>query len=263
MLENLHAKFVFLFTILISCFCLSQEHPSVMSFSPENYGAENQNWDITQTENQFMYFANNSGLLEYNGSKWTLYPVPDNQINNSIVRSVKAIGNKIYSGSYMDFGVWERDNLGVLKYESIAVKLGIDIKDDEQFWNIEVVDNWILFQSLSSIYLIDLKRSSYKIINSDYEIWNSINVDGIIYFAKKNNGIYKIINGDVVLVSDDPKLINSKLVGISKFNELLVFITSNNGILYFENNKLVKWDLDKNIDLSKVSIYSSNQLADD
>ena len=81
--------------------------------------------------------------------------------------------------------------------------------------------------------MIDLKRSSYKIINSDYEIWNSFNVDGIIYFAKKNNGIYKIINGDVVLVSDDPKLINSKLVGISKFNELLVFITSTNGILYF------------------------------
>jgi hypothetical protein len=212
MLQDLHTKIVFLFTFLISFFCLSQEHPSVMSFSPENYKAENQNWDITQTENQFMYFANNSGLLEYNGSKWTLYPVPDNQINNSIVRSVKAIGNKIYSGSYMDFGVWERDNLGVLKYESIAVKLGIDIKDDEQFWNIEVVDNWILFQSLSRIYLIDLKRSSYKIINSDYEIWNSFNVDGIIYFAKKNNGIYKIINGDVVLVSDDPKLINSKLV---------------------------------------------------
>ena len=263
MLENLHAKFVFLFTILISCFCLSQEHPSVMSFSPENYGAENQNWDITQTENQFMYFANNSGLLEYNGSKWTLYPVPDNQINNSIVRSVKAIGNKIYSGSYMDFGVWERDNLGVLKYESIPVKLGIDIKDDEQFWNIEVVDNWILFQSLSRIYLIDLKKSSYKIINSDYEIWNSFNVDGIIYFAKKNNGIYKIINGDVVLVSDDPYLINSKLVGISKFNELLVFITSTNGILYFEKNKLVKWKLDNKIDLSKVSIYSTNQLSDD
>lgn len=263
MLQDLLTKIVFLFTFLISSFCLSQEHPSVMSFSPENYKAENQNWDITQAENQFMYFANNSGLLEYNGSKWTLYPVPDNQINNSIVRSVKAIGNKIYSGSYMDFGVWERDNLGVLKYESIAVKLGIDIKDDEQFWNIEVVDNWILFQSLSSIYLIDLKRSSYKIINSDYEIWNSFNVDGIIYFAKKNNGIYKIINGEVVLVSDDPKLINSKLVGISKFNELLVFITSNNGILYFENNKLAKWDLDKNIDLSKVSIYSSNQLADD
>ena len=234
MLQDLHTKIVFLFTFLISFFCLSQEHPSVMSFSPENYKAENQNWDITQTENQFMYFANNSGLLEYNGSKWTLYPVPDNQINNSIVRSVKAIGNKIYSGSYMDFGVWERDNLGVLKYESIAVKLGIDIKDDEQFWNIEVVDNWILFQSLSKIYLIDLKKSSHK-----------------------------IINGEVVLVSDDPKLINSKLVGISKFNELLVFITSNNGILYFENNKLAKWDLDKNIDLSKVSIYSSNQLADD
>ena len=72
----------------ISLIAYSQENPIVMSFTPETYGAESQNWGITQTDNEFMYFANNSGLLEFNGSSWKLYPVPDNQINNSIVRSV-------------------------------------------------------------------------------------------------------------------------------------------------------------------------------
>ena len=261
---NLYIRFVFFILIFLNGYCLfSQEHPSVKSFSPENYGAENQNWDITQTDNQFMYFANNSGLLEFNGSKWTLYPVPDNQINNSIVRSVKAIGDKIYSGSYMDFGVWEYDNYGVLQYQSIPLELGIEIDDDEQFWNIEVVGNWILFQSLSRIYLIDIINNSVKIIESDYEIWNSFDVNGIVYFVKKNKGIYKIINGEVTLFSNSPKLVNSKLVGIFKLNDKLLFITANKGVLSFEDDKISNWKLGEDIDLSKFSIYSSNQLNDD
>ena len=79
-------SFQYIFLFLFNAWVFAQEHPSVMSFAPDSYAAENQNWDIAQTDNQFMYFANNSGLLEFNGSKWALYPIPYNQINNSIVR---------------------------------------------------------------------------------------------------------------------------------------------------------------------------------
>lgn len=67
--------FQFLFVFIFSAWAFAQEHPTVMSFAPDNYAAENQNWDITQTDNQFMYFANNSRLLEFNGSKWAELPL--------------------------------------------------------------------------------------------------------------------------------------------------------------------------------------------
>ena len=143
----------------------------LMSYHPE------------KSDNQFMYFANNSGLLEFNGSKWALYPIPYNQINNSIVRSVKAIGNLVYSGSYMDFGVWKKNKFGILEYESIPDKLGIDIQQEEQFWNIEVIDNSILFQSLSRIYLINLFNNNVTIIESEEEIWNTFYIEDTVYFA--------------------------------------------------------------------------------
>ena len=254
--------FLFVFTLAFGALVFPQEHPLVMSYAPENYGAENQNWDIAQTDNQFIYFANNAGLLEFNGSKWTLYPVPDNHINNSIVRSVKAIGDKIYSGSYMDFGVWQQNIKGSLEYESIPSKLGFEVVEEEQFWNIEAVDNWILFQSLSRIYLIDIENNDVKIIESNEEIWNSFNVDGIVYFAKKNKGLYKIVNGDVVLVSQDPRLLSSRLVGISKHKDKHLFITRNNGILFLKDKSLKQWRLNPSLKLDKVAIYSAVQLND-
>jgi hypothetical protein len=54
---------------------------------------------ISQDQNHYVFFANNEGLLEYNCSNWKLYPSP----NETIIRSVKVI-NKVYTGSYMEFG---------------------------------------------------------------------------------------------------------------------------------------------------------------
>lgn len=243
---------------ILSLPVVAQEHPPVMTYSPDDYGAENQNWSITQTDNQTMYFANNSGLLEFNGSKWTLYPVPD----NSIVRSVKASGSKIYSGSYMDFGVWTKNTSGTLGYQSLVKSLDVEVLEEEQFWNIEILDNWILFQSLSRIYLIDAETKAIKIINSDHEIWNLFNVDGIIYFAKRNKGIYKIVNGEVILVSEDPNLTSSKLVGISIFDDTTVYITSKAGLFYIEDNATKPWQFDSKLKLKELSIYCANQLND-
>jgi hypothetical protein len=81
---------------LICCCVFSQELPPIVKYAPFTYGAGNQNWMISQDENHYLFFANNEGLLEFNGSNWELYPSP----NETILRSVKVIGNKIYTGSY-------------------------------------------------------------------------------------------------------------------------------------------------------------------
>ncbi|MGC6526270.1 MAG: triple tyrosine motif-containing protein [Flavobacteriaceae bacterium] len=250
--------FITIFLLHFIIFLNAQEHPPVLAFLPETYGAENQNWSVTQTEDQKMYFANNSGLLEFNGSKWKRYSVPD----NSIVRSVKADGMKIYSGSYMDFGLWEQNKFGILEYQSLVEKLNLSILEEEQFWNIEILDDWILFQSLSRIYMINRDSNETKIIESDYEIFNIFNVNGIIYFAKRNNGIYKIVNGDEVLVSNHPKLNSSRLVGISNIDNNLLFITADNGFYFIENNILKPWIIDLGVDFDELTIYSSTQLND-
>lgn len=234
----------------------AQEHPPVMAFPPEVYSAANQNWGITQTDDQKMYFANNSGLLEFNGSKWTLHPVPD----NSIVRSVQADEQRVYTGSYMDFGYWEHDHFGTLKYQSLVKAYDLSILEEEQFWNIQILDDWILFQSLSRIYMIDRVSNQTRIIESDHEIWNIFNVDGIIYFAKKNKGIYKIVNGAEVLVSNDPKLTSSRLVGISNIDNNVLFITAHHGFYFINNNSVRPWNL--NLDVSDLTIYSAKQLND-
>ena len=146
--------------LLFSVKLLAQELPPIVKYSPSVYAAGNQNWMISQDKNQYIYFANNDGLLEFNGSNWTLYKSP----NETIIRSVRVIGDKIFSGCYMEFGFWNKQNDGRLKYTSLSQKIKTKILDDEHFWDILKFDQWVLFQSLNRIYVYDTKLNKFSII---------------------------------------------------------------------------------------------------
>ena len=249
--------FFFCFQLLLtSVFIVGQELPPIENYSSKIYGGENQNWSVSQSEHKFIYIANNSGLLEFNGSKWRLYPSP----NNTILRSVNAVNNKIYTGAYMEFCFWEKNNFGNLEYTSLSEKLKESLIE-EDFWNIIDFDKWILFQSLNRIYIYNTLDESFKIITSETQLPKAFKVDDSIYFQKMGKGVFKIENGESVLVSEDSMLKNKILVNIFKSDEKILYQTQNSGFYYLTENGIKKWDIKSNPLISSISVYSSLQLA--
>ena len=244
---------LFLATIFVN----AQELPPIENYAPEIYGAENQNWSISQSEDNYIYVANSSGLLEFNGAKWKLYPTP----NKSSLRSVNVIGERIYTGCYMEFGYWKKNDFGNLIYFSLSKKLKEPLLEEE-FWNIVKFDNWVLFQSLHRIYIYNTVDESFNSINSNTNLPKVFKVDASIYFQKMNDGLYKIENGNPVLISNHPILQNNILVNIFSVDKKILFLTQEKGFYFFEGEKLSKWDFPANDDISSMSVYSSLQLAD-
>ena len=140
----------------------SQELPPIVKYPQSAYLAGNQNWMITQDKMHSVFFANNEGLLEFNGANWILYPSP----NETILRSVYAIDDKIYTGCYMEFGFWKRQANGLLHYTSISKNIEKKLIEDEHFWNIVNIDNWVLFQSFNRIYAYDVKKNTISFIEN-------------------------------------------------------------------------------------------------
>ncbi len=237
-------------------FIRAQELPPINVFSPKEYGAENQNWSISQSIDNYIYVANNKGLLEYNGAEWRLYSTP----NETIMRSVTVIDDKIFTGFYMDFGYWIKDEKGTLQYNSIAIKNNIPLLEDEQFWNIIESDGWVLFQSLNRIYLYNLKDNTYKIIESNAQITKIIKVNNTIYFQKFKKGIYTIENGVAKLISESEELINSKLVNVYIKDNKTLFLTQHNGFYFIDDKGVEKWNISADNIISINTIYSSIQL---
>jgi len=234
----------------------AQEIPPIVSYSTEDYNAENQNWAISQADNKFIYVANNKGLLEFNGAKWKLYPSP----NETIMRSVEIDGGRIYSGCYMEFGYWQRDDYGNLVYTSLSKEFEGKLIEDEQFWNIIALGDYIIFQSFNRIYIYNKVSNTFKTIDSDTTITKMAEVNGKILFQKLNQGVYEIINGEAELFLDDETLKSAYVVNFFQKGDHLLLITQYQGMLIYDGSTISNWQIPNSDALSDVSIYSGIKL---
>ncbi|SHE58271.1 Y_Y_Y domain-containing protein [Psychroflexus salarius] len=247
----------FFFTLItllfFSFFSFSQELPPVLSFTTEDYNADNQNWSVTQTKSKDLFFANSKGLLKFDGERWELLGSP----NKTILRSVFAVDNSVYSGAYMDFGVWEKNEQDNYKYTSLSKDL--DLTEDEQFWKIDQLNQFIVFQSLHSIYLYNTTNQSFEVISSEFGITKMMVVNNILYYHKVDEGVFKLINGQEIPVNTTSLIQNSLVLNIYDINDKLYAQTQYNGIIklsdnsaYVPNNYLDLWP--------NISVYNSIQV---
>ncbi len=236
----------------------AQDRPPINIFTPSDYNASSQNWSISQSNNKYIYVANNKGLLEFNGSKWTLYNSP----NETIVRSVKVVDGLIYTGSYHNFGYWKRNNFGMLTYTSLSKELSVGFLEDEEFWNILALDNLVIFQSLDRIHIYNKSTSSYNVINFEGDISRLFKCGNSFYFHGFNSGLFRIDNGQSTLVSDDDILKSDIIVNAYRYKGETLLLTQNNGFYQLVGNQLVEWNIPAKNVLESVSVFSSIQLAD-
>ena len=244
--------------LFLPCTIFSQEFPPISFFSTDVYQAENQNWSISQSSNKNIYFANNAGLLEFNGARWKLYDSP----NETIIRSVKVVGKRIYTGSYMNFGFWEENIFGLLEYKSITEELNIKLIEDEQFWNIIQIEHWTLFQSLNRIYILNNRNNSLQTIQSESTITKMYAVNESVYYQEWGRGIFKIENGKSKLITDDKLIANTIVNNMFYNNDKLLILTDKRGFFELKGDKLKSWNLTQNNVLKSVNVYNSIQLSD-
>ncbi|WP_317196956.1 triple tyrosine motif-containing protein [Flavobacterium hibisci] len=248
-------------SLLCFLMCLSlfsQELPPIVKYPSTVHGAGNQSWMITQDEQNIMYFANNEGLLEYNGTNWELYPTA----NETIMRSVKVIDNKIYTGCYMNFGCWTRQSNGKLKYTSLSDKIKNKILDDEQFWNILKYDQWILFQSLNRIYIYNTKTKRFKIIAPKNGVVKSFCTKNSIYYQTTNEGLFEIEEGKGKLISEHPVLKKNTIVNVFTVDDGLLILTQLDGFYKLNGTVLTPFKTEVDSQIKSGFVYSSQKLHD-
>ncbi|ETN95850.1 helix-turn-helix and ligand-binding sensor domain-containing protein [Zhouia amylolytica] len=250
-------RILFFSFLLLSWLSIGQEQPPILRFTPEEYQGANQNWGVSQGEDEHIYIANNEGLLEFDGSSWQIYSSP----NETIMRSVAAKDDRIYTGCYMEFGYWVKNELNNLVYTSLSSKVKDQLKEDEQFWKIIPYEDWIIFQSLDQIYVYNVKTESFNIITPENGIIYAYEVAGNIYYQSPGLGIYEIKNGKSRLLIDAPEINEERVVGMFSNEMGLVLVTESEGLYIFSNDVLKRWSIPVGDLIKNWSIYKAIQLS--
>jgi AraC family transcriptional regulator, chitin signaling transcriptional activator len=226
----------FLFFILLASNGYSQDLlPFVENYSKYNYQGDNQIWNLVQGKDNAMYFANSHYFLRFDGVKWEKYALP----NKTIIRSVFVEGNKIYSGSYKEFGYWYRKD-GKMNYVSLSngKKLFND-NGNEEIWKIFAFNSKIYFQSFNEIYVLD--KGKITTIKLPFQISYCYQINGELLFASVRNGVYKMIGTSFDKIAKWNILDNTIIHSIENYNNKIYVFTQKKGVFVGDISDIKEW----------------------
>lgn len=210
--------------------------PFVENYSKSNFEGDNQIWNVVQGNDKAMYFANNHYLLRYDGVKWEKYTLP----NKTIIRSVFVDGNKIYSGSYKEFGYWIRKG-AKMYYVSISNKNNIfNENDSDEIWKIFRLKNKIYFQSFNKIFIYDGVK--IKMRKFPFLISYSFVIKNQIVLASVQDGVYRMTDTNFEKVEGLSALEKNVIHAIEVHGNKVYFFTKKNGVYVEENGVLNPWN---------------------
>lgn len=245
---------VFWFSLIInSCILPAVAQPDsviIKNYISAAYKATAFNYSAIEDEQGVVFFANESGVLQFDGSQWRLISIRNFSAANTLLKK----GSKIYVGGRNEFGFLEKDSTGFYSYNTLRDLLKLpDAEKLSDIWQIISLGDDIYFGSYDHILRFDGERV-YNIPVNDAFIFKINNK----VFASSKDGLGIIRHDSVEYVNTQFKFKDDMafqyLEGLGREN---LIVTADNGIYELDtvSYKTKKWDFDASEQLQTKSIY--------
>jgi serine phosphatase RsbU (regulator of sigma subunit)/ligand-binding sensor domain-containing protein len=256
----------FLGLFLVQWIVLSQKNPEygrypVYNFSSKTYNAQEQNFAIAFDNRGLVYFANNGGIIEYDGINWRLIPL----VNEKVPRSLATDKNgRIWVGSVNEIGYLAPDSIGNMRYVSIRKYLPSDIEDFQQVWNVYTKENEVIFQTYNFLFIWN--GEEMRVVPSSSRIIEFFR-EGDDFFASIEGTGLNLFDGKLFSLVPGGNFFANKLVyGIICLDSMkLLIATEKEGlfILDRETNKIKPFKTQADKYLGSHGIFNLAKLEND
>ena len=198
----------------------------ITNYEKKKYNAGTQNWQIQQDKQGRMYFANNEGVLSFDGNYWELYPLP----NKTIVWSIEMANNQLFVGGQDEMGYLSPDAGGHLAFQSLKSLLDESDQKFADIWNIVNVGEDIFFRSISRLFKLNKGKMKVYQPSSTWGFLGKFQNKVIAHDEARGIMIYKNGNWELFIKKQDlPE--NFYITSISDYTKgSSIVTTSKNGL---------------------------------
>lgn len=230
--------------------------PAILHYTKQQHAGGGQTWDVDMDRHGILYFANNEGLLTFNGQRWKILPVP----NHTTLRSVR-VGKdgRIYIGAQDDFGYYLPDENGLLQYTSLKSLIPAAEREFADVWNIVLYDNAVFFRSNNKIFAY--RNNTVRVYPASGEWRLLCSTPHGLYAQDARDGLMQFVDGNWRTIMAFPgMLINAVLEGK---NDTLLLFTFRNGIYKLHAQQLFPYTTAANEALKTDRIYCAKEWDND
>lgn len=230
--------------------CTGQTPYLVTHYSKMDYDGGNQNWSIDTDKQGFIYIGNNRGLLIFDGVHWKLYQIP----GQTIIRSVSVSDeNRIYTGSYEDFGYWQKDTESGMQYHSLKTLLENFSFHNDEIWKIIQCNGKVYFQSFSALFVYD--QHTVKSIPIPGTIIFLLKVNDRLFVQSVQGDLFELIGESLQLRDTKNVLQGTEVKAILPYsNGSLLIGTSSKGLFLYDGTTMKPWNVPANEQFKKYQI---------
>ncbi|MFU8842804.1 MAG: triple tyrosine motif-containing protein [Bacteroidales bacterium] len=210
--------------------------PSVRNYDNSVIQAGTQTWMIDMGANGLAYFANNEGVLEFDGIKWCNYPLP----GKTVVRSVKTTHDgRIYAGGYNEFGFFQANQSGQLCFNPLHDLLPEKYSDFGEVWKIYEMSHGIVFQSFTQIMIFH--NETFHVIAAPDMFHFSFLIDHTLYINDQTYGLYMLSADSLVKLTGTEILAGKLIWGMLPRGGDILIATAGDGIFRYDGITLQNW----------------------
>jgi hypothetical protein len=255
-------RILFFFFLLLSWvpvqLSMAQSTYLIRHYTKQDYHGGSQNWSVDAGDRGFVYVANNSGLLMFDGTGWKTIRYP----GQAIVRSVYSSPDKrIYTGSFEEFGYWELHADHEFVYTSLKPAPEDSTLHNSEIWKIVACGNKIYFQGFSCLFVYDHK--TVKPIPLPGNIIFLLEARGRLFVQAVNGNLYEVINDRFKLLETGELLTGTEVKTILPFlNNTFLIGTTSKGIFLYDGNSIQPWKNEANEQLSEYQINNGIVMGD-
>lgn len=219
--------------------------PPVYNYRIFEYKGASKNWGLAVNGEGELFVANHMGLLHFNGEQWSLNKLP----NKTIIRSVACVDDKIYTGSYEEFGFWQKNDLGLLEYTSLTHLISGHTFTSEEFWEIVPFKESILLRTFSSIYIYE--NDTVTVVDP-YAIMTDIVIKGDrAIIGGGSDGLFELIDKKLVPLENQDLLRGKTITDMTLLGNDLLIGTKLSGCYIFREDRLSPWETELNNELKQ------------
>lgn len=233
-----------LLPIISTIFALttSAQIPTLRNFSPIEYNGGTQNWEISEIRDNLMAFANNHGLIVFDGENWQIHPVA----NYTSVRSLAFDAKKlcVYAGASDEFGYFDINTATFnVEYHSLSKLLPANMRIFGEIWKIHLLPSGeVLFQGRE--HLFSLRQGNKLITLKTAGAIDNSSLVGDRVYVSTNTGIYSYHDGKLSPLPGTGNLTGKRVSGVVQYNGKVMFVTMSDGLFIYDGHTATPYELD-------------------